>query len=303
MTGLRRGDAAAAWRTTCGTATPCPGTTWCRITRDQRQDACRVALRRHLPVRAPAACSAGARDDPAPAPTPNPRRRPRRRRPRRPPRRPSAWAGYTEGIDISHWQGTIDWTQVAAAGKRFAYMKASESIGLRRPDLPDEPRPGEGATACSSARTTSPGRTLAVGDAVAEADHFVDTASPAVRRAPAGARPRVDNGGLAADAPGSGSRTSSQRVYERTGIRAAIYVSPSFWTTRMGNTRLVRRQRLPDAVDRPLDVGRRRRRSRRATGAAGAGPSGSTRRTARVAGHQRAGGPRPLPRRRTSRPS
>ena len=32
----------------------------------------------------------------------------------------------TEGIDVSHWQGTIDWTLVQASGKRFAYIKASE---------------------------------------------------------------------------------------------------------------------------------------------------------------------------------
>ena len=30
---------------------------------------------------------------------------------------PTPPPGTTEGIDISHWQGTIDWTQVAAAGK------------------------------------------------------------------------------------------------------------------------------------------------------------------------------------------
>ena len=42
-------------------------------------------------------------------------------------RRPPPPSGYTEGIDISHWQGTINWTKVAAAGKRFAFMKASES--------------------------------------------------------------------------------------------------------------------------------------------------------------------------------
>ncbi len=30
------------------------------------------------------------------------------------------------GIDVSHFQGTIDWTSVAAAGIRFAFIKASE---------------------------------------------------------------------------------------------------------------------------------------------------------------------------------
>ena len=33
------------------------------------------------------------------------------------------------GIDVSHWQGTINWGQVRAAGKEFAFVKASEGTG------------------------------------------------------------------------------------------------------------------------------------------------------------------------------
>jgi GH25 family lysozyme M1 (1,4-beta-N-acetylmuramidase) len=32
----------------------------------------------------------------------------------------------TAGIDVSHWQGTINWSSVAAAGKQFAFQKATE---------------------------------------------------------------------------------------------------------------------------------------------------------------------------------
>jgi len=32
------------------------------------------------------------------------------------------------GIDVSHYQGTIDWAKVAAAGIKFAYLKATEGI-------------------------------------------------------------------------------------------------------------------------------------------------------------------------------
>src|SRR5436190_24372522 len=31
-----------------------------------------------------------------------------------------------DGIDVSHWQGTIDWSQVAGSGYRFAILKATE---------------------------------------------------------------------------------------------------------------------------------------------------------------------------------
>jgi lysozyme len=32
------------------------------------------------------------------------------------------------GIDISHFQGTIDWSQVAQAGKMFAFVKATQGL-------------------------------------------------------------------------------------------------------------------------------------------------------------------------------
>lgn len=34
------------------------------------------------------------------------------------------------GIDVSHFQGTIDWTQVAASGIRFSYVKATDGIAF-----------------------------------------------------------------------------------------------------------------------------------------------------------------------------
>ena len=33
------------------------------------------------------------------------------------------------GIDVSHWDGLIDWARVAAAGVKFSYAKASEGSG------------------------------------------------------------------------------------------------------------------------------------------------------------------------------
>ena len=54
---------------------------------------------------------------PQPKPPGQPDARPRRR----------TCAPIIEGIDVSHWQGTIDWAKVTAAGKRFAYIKATES--------------------------------------------------------------------------------------------------------------------------------------------------------------------------------
>ena len=45
---------------------------------------------------------------------------------------PNGWdLLHREGIDVSHYQGTIDWQQVAAEGEvGYVYLKASEGAGL-----------------------------------------------------------------------------------------------------------------------------------------------------------------------------
>ena len=48
---------------------------------------------------------------------------------------PPETSGFIEGVDVSHWQGTISWPDVAAAGKRFAFMKASGASEYVEPDV------------------------------------------------------------------------------------------------------------------------------------------------------------------------
>lgn len=38
-----------------------------------------------------------------------------------------------QGIDVSHWQGTINWTSVKNSGKRFAFCKATEGTTYTDP--------------------------------------------------------------------------------------------------------------------------------------------------------------------------
>src|SRR5512132_983163 len=40
-----------------------------------------------------------------------------------------------QGIDVSHWQGTINWASVAGAGKEFAFCKATEGINYVDPTV------------------------------------------------------------------------------------------------------------------------------------------------------------------------
>ena len=39
------------------------------------------------------------------------------------------------GIDVSHWDGTIDWGQVADGGQTFVFMKATEGTGFTDPEF------------------------------------------------------------------------------------------------------------------------------------------------------------------------
>ena len=48
-------------------------------------------------------------------------------------RRRRRTATVLEGIDVSHWQGTINWPKVAAAGKKFAIIKATEGTNYVDP--------------------------------------------------------------------------------------------------------------------------------------------------------------------------
>ncbi len=109
---------------------------------------------------------------PTPTPTPDPFATPTPSPFPSPTATPFPFLPVTEGIDISHWQGTIDWNGVAGAGKRFAYMKASEGTSYRDPTYPTNRDQAKALGLYVGAyHFAQPGRTP--GDAVAEADFFL----------------------------------------------------------------------------------------------------------------------------------
>jgi Lyzozyme M1 (1,4-beta-N-acetylmuramidase) len=140
----------------------------------------------------------------------------------------------TEGIDVSHWQGTIDWVAVAAAGKQFVYMKASDGTSLVDPTYAANRAQAKAVGLYVGAyHFARPDATP--GDAVAEADHFLATAQIAQGEL----LPVLDlevSGGLSTTALEAWVQAFMVRVYERTGVPGVIYVSPNFWKTYMGDT-------------------------------------------------------------------
>jgi GH25 family lysozyme M1 (1,4-beta-N-acetylmuramidase) len=151
-----------------------------------------------------------------------------------PPPAPTPPSGHTEGIDISHWQGVINWTKVAAAGKRFAFMKASESTNFVDDTyITNRAQARAAGLYVGAYHFAQP--SSGAGDAIAEADHFINTAGPVS----GDLLPVLDlerSGSLSQTALTAWVKAFLGRIEERVGVKAIIYVSPNFWRTYMGDT-------------------------------------------------------------------
>lgn len=135
---------------------------------------------------------------------------------------------------MSNWQGTIDWGKVAGSGVRFAYMKASEGGWYTDPTYSiNRINANANGIVIGAYDFAQPSTT--VGQAEAEADFFVNLAQPL----PGDLTPVLDletTNGLSVANLQTWVKKWLYRVYERTGQRATIYVSPSFWSSAMGGT-------------------------------------------------------------------
>jgi GH25 family lysozyme M1 (1,4-beta-N-acetylmuramidase) len=207
-----------SWSTTCGDKAV-SGTGWYRISAVNGKTA--AALYGVSYVYGATGLFAAPGTLPAPTPTPTPAPT------------PLPGPNFSEGIDVSHWQNVIDWPMVRAAGKRFAYIKASEST-----DFVDWMYATNKAQAKAAGLYVGAyhfaGPDATPGDAVAEADHFVATAA----LGPGELLPVLDlekTGGLLTLDLQAWVAAYLDRVYQLTGVRGVIYVSPSFWTNYMGD--------------------------------------------------------------------
>lgn len=161
---------------------------------------------------------------PTPTPSPTPTATPT----------PTPSPTVLDGIDVSYHQGSINWQQVAASGKRFAFVRATAGT----------------LTADSAYATNVPGARaagLAVGsyhfanpdgatnDAANEAAWFLRTASIASGDLIPVLDLEVTNG-LDAAAITTWAQTWLSRVLAATGLRPIIYTNANFWQTSMADT-------------------------------------------------------------------
>jgi GH25 family lysozyme M1 (1,4-beta-N-acetylmuramidase) len=161
-----------------------------------------------------------------------------------------AGKGKALGIDVSRFQGTIDWTQVKGAGVRFAFVQASRGNGLDCDVVPDEcGADAYYATNYAAARALK----IRVG---AYHRAFIDPAPDALLRADARAEADIFLAGvgslrkgdllpaLDAETPFDGATPAQlqtwistwlKRVRKRLGVRPIIYTNTTSWTA-VGNT-------------------------------------------------------------------
>jgi GH25 family lysozyme M1 (1,4-beta-N-acetylmuramidase) len=148
-------------------------------------------------------------------------------------------ATYAKGLDVSHYQGAIDWIQVSSAGYGFVFAKATEGTTLIDPTYAIN-RAGTNSLglrigAYHFARPGGSGAAGIVANAIAQADFFVGIAEPA-----AGDLPPVldleERGGLSVADLLQWTQAWLDEVNALTGVDAMVYVSPAFWKTALGDS-------------------------------------------------------------------
>ena len=147
---------------------------------------------------------------------------------------PPTPAAYLEGIDVSHYQGTIDWAQVPGAGKRFVIMQATVGETYVDPTYATNAAGARAAGLPITAYHFAFPLTLP-NDAILQADWFAQNAA----LLPGDLVPALDlerTGGLAPADLQAWVSTWLGEVSARLGVRPMIYTSPTFWANAMGNT-------------------------------------------------------------------
>lgn len=148
--------------------------------------------------------------------------------------RPADAGTFLEGVDISRWQGSIDFAAISGSGKRFVIAKATEGIGFVDPMYAAN-RLGVSGTGLAFTAYHYARPDLNPTNPEGEADWFVDN----LGLVPGMLAPALDLEVAGALSPGElqawvGAWLS--RVYARTGIRPMIYASPTFWRKYLADT-------------------------------------------------------------------
>lgn len=144
-----------------------------------------------------------------------------------------------KGLDVSNYQGTINWTKVAKAGYRFAFGKATEGTSYNDKTYTRNRNGSEAAGlvfgAYHFARPGGKSFAGATASAIRQANHFLAIAQPQPGELP----PVLDlekTGNLSKQRLLGWTLAWLDQIYARTGVEPLVYTSPLFWKDKLGDS-------------------------------------------------------------------
>ncbi len=150
--------------------------------------------------------------------------------------------GLLPGIDVSNWQRQIDWLAVAGTGQSFVFAKATEGTTFTDVTFAINRSGAKVAGlrfgAYHFARPSGTSDAAAIASAIAQADHFLEVAEP--RRFELLPVLDLENtGNLSVARLSLWTQAWLSHVVTRTKVKPIVYVSPSFWKERVGDSPVV----------------------------------------------------------------
>ncbi|HEX3131758.1 MAG TPA: GH25 family lysozyme [Thermoanaerobaculia bacterium] len=128
------------------------------------------------------------------------------------------------GIDVSHFQGTVNWTEVAASGIVFAFAKATDGITYLDPQFSvNWPAMKNAGLVRGAYHFYEP-----ADDPASQAQHFLSNVTLETGDLP----PVLDveiTGGVSSEELWSGVATWLQTVQTAIGRQPLLYTAPGFW--------------------------------------------------------------------------
>lgn len=138
------------------------------------------------------------------------------------------------GIDVSSYQGNVNWTSAYNGGVRFAIVKATEGSGYTNPYFSSQINGATDASIVAGAYDFADFNTVS---ATTEANHFLSVAGNYVREGYI--RPVLDMEGSTSMSKTQVSnyvKAWASAVYNATGVRTIVYASQSFAATYFDST-------------------------------------------------------------------
>lgn len=142
---------------------------------------------------------------------------------------PNLDPSWVQGLDVSHYQGTVDWASVAQRGIKFAFIKSTEGVSWTDPEFSAN---WTGAKTAGLVRGAyhyyDPGS-----DPQQQAEHFLDTVWPdGGQLLPGDLPPALDietSGGQSAAEVVKGIQAWLSSVQQRTQRVPILYTCSGFW--------------------------------------------------------------------------